>query len=62
MITWAGLEMPAFRWIFANAADVINGNFVGFAILIGYLGLWTWYYKHMSKREEVAAQDMGIGA
>ncbi len=62
LITWNGLEAPGFRWIFAQAADVINGNFMGIVFLIGYLGICVWYYKYMSKREAEVIEELGLGA
>lgn len=62
LITWNGLEAPGFRWVFAQAADVINGNLMGVFILVGYLAICAWYYKYMSKREVEVAEELGLGA
>jgi PTS system galactitol-specific IIC component len=48
-LIWSTLEAPAFRWIMAQAANVINGEFLGIIILAGYAALAVWYYKHMTK-------------
>ena len=56
MLTWFGLEAPEFRWIFAHGANIINGDIVGIVALVAYLGLYTWYFKHMSAREKALAK------
>ncbi|RKD30520.1 PTS galactitol transporter subunit IIC [Thermohalobacter berrensis] len=62
LITWNGMEMPVFRWVFSQGADIINGNFLGFAILVGWLAIYVWYYKHMKKREEIAEKELSANA
>nr|WP_279380117.1 PTS transporter subunit IIC [Sporosalibacterium faouarense] len=62
LITWNGMEMPVFRWVFSQGADIINGNIVGLGVLIAWLALFVWYYKHMSKREEQAEQELSTNA
>lgn len=56
MITWFGLEAPDFRWIMAHGANIVNGDIVGFVILIGYLALAVWYFKYMSAKEKALAE------
>ncbi len=62
LITWNGMEMPVFRWVFSQGADIINGNFVGLAILAGWLVLYAWYYKHMKKRELEVENELNANA
>jgi PTS system galactitol-specific IIC component len=62
LITWNGLEMPVFRWVFSQGADIINGNFIGLGILIGWLAIYAWYYKHMKKREEQVEKEISVNA
>jgi PTS system galactitol-specific IIC component len=58
MITWNGMEMPVFRWVFSQGADIINGNFGGLAILIGWLVIYAWYYKQMNSREAELEKEL----
>ncbi len=62
LITWNGMEMPVFRWVFSQGADIINGNVAGLGILAGWLALYVWYYKHMKKREALVEQELGTNA
>lgn len=62
LITWNGMEMPVFRWVFSQGADIINGNFVGLAILVGWLAIYAWYYKHMKSREEQVEKELSANA
>lgn len=62
LITWNGLEAPAFRWIFAHAANIINGEFIGIILLAGYLVVYVWFFKFMSKKEAEAAKELGLNA
>lgn len=56
-VTWFGLEAPVFRWAISNGLNIVNGNIVGFVLLIAYFALCVWYYKYMSKREEELKEE-----
>ncbi len=60
MITWNGMEAPEFRYVFARAANIINGDILGIVLLAGYIALYVWYFKHMKAREEEAAKELGV--
>lgn len=60
MITWNGMEAPEFRYVFARAANIINGDYFGLVLLVGYIALYIWYFKYMTKREAEAAKDLGL--
>lgn len=60
LITWNGMEAPAFRWVLAHGANVINGEYMGVIALAGYVVLWIWYYKHMTQKELEAAEELGL--
>ena len=60
MITWNGMEAPEFRYVFARAANVINGDYLGLILLVGYIALYIWYFKYMTQREMEAAKDLGL--
>lgn len=60
MITWNGMEAPEFRYVFARAANIINGDILGIVLLAGYIALYVWYFKHMKAREEEAAKEIGV--
>ncbi len=60
MITWNGMEAPEFRYVFARAANVINGDYFGLILLVGYIALYIWYFKYMTQREVEAAKDLGL--
>lgn len=49
-ISWAGMEMPVFRYVFARAANVINGDFLGILLLAGWGVLWYFYVKEFKAR------------
>lgn len=50
MISWSTIEYPAFRYIFAHAANIINGEFIGIILAVLWLGLFAWYIKGMKER------------
>lgn len=52
MISWSTIEYPVFRYVFAHAANVINGEFIGLIAAAAWLGLFAWYMKGMRKRNE----------
>lgn len=60
MITWNGMEAPEFRYVFSRAANVINGDYFGLVLLVGYIALYAWYFKHMKAKEEEAAKELGL--
>lgn len=59
MITWNGMEAPEFRYVFARAGNVVNGDYFGLVLLAGYVALIVWYYKHMTEREKEAEKALG---
>lgn len=52
MISWASMEMPVFRYVFSQASDVINGNFIGLIFLAVWGGLWFLYVKEWNVRNK----------
>lgn len=54
MITWSTIEYPDFRYLFAHAA---NGEIIGIAGAIVWLGLFVWYYKGMKVRNKKIDQE-----
>jgi Phosphotransferase system, galactitol-specific IIC component len=58
MLTWSTMEAPEFRYVFAQAAQIINGKFVGLILLAGYAALYVWYYKYMTKKEAEVAKEL----
>ena len=52
MISWASMEMPVFRYVFSQASDVINGNFIGLILLAVWGGLWFLYVKEWKERNK----------
>lgn len=60
MITWNGMEAPEFRYVFARAANIINGDYLGLLLLVGYIALYVWYFKHMKARETEAAKGLEL--
>lgn len=54
MITWSTIEYPDFRYLFAHAA---NGEIIGIAGAVVWLGLFVWYYKVMKNRNKVMEQE-----
>ncbi|WAA09089.1 PTS galactitol transporter subunit IIC [Fervidibacillus albus] len=50
MISWSTIEYPSFRYIFAHAANIINGEFIGIILAVLWLGLFAWYIKGMKER------------
>ncbi len=59
-LTWFGLEAPGFRYVMAHGANIINGDWLGVLLLGGYLALFAWYYKYMTKREAEVAKELGL--
>jgi PTS system galactitol-specific IIC component len=56
-LTWFGLEAPGFRWVMAHGANIVNGDVIGLVMLIGYIGLSFWYYRHMKTRNAKLEQE-----
>ncbi|MCM3726583.1 PTS galactitol transporter subunit IIC [Neobacillus cucumis] len=54
LITWSTIEYPDFRYLFAHAA---NGEIIGIAGAIVWLGLFVWYYKGMKVRNKKIDQE-----
>lgn len=50
-ITYFGVEAPEMRWALAHGLNIINGDFLGLAALVGFFGLFFWYMKDMKKRD-----------
>ncbi|MGH4121220.1 PTS galactitol transporter subunit IIC [Clostridium sp.] len=50
-IAFFGVEMPELRWALAHGLNIIHGDVVGLASLIGFFGLFFWYAKDMKKRD-----------
>jgi PTS system galactitol-specific IIC component len=57
MISWSTIEYPVFRYIFAHAANIINGEFAGFIAAIIWLGLFAWYIKGMRARTKAFEEE-----
>lgn len=58
LITWNGMESPVFRFVFARGANVINGDIVGVVLLVAWLAIYVWYFKHMKRREEIVGKKL----
>lgn len=52
MLSWFGIEAPVFRWTIAQAADVINGNFIGVILFGAWLACFFYYVSYMKKRNK----------
>ncbi len=52
LISWAGMEMPVFRYVFSRAANIINGDFLGIVMLVAWAGLWYLYVKEFTARNK----------
>jgi PTS system galactitol-specific IIC component len=50
-LTYYGIEGPEFRWTIAHAANIINGDIIGLALFICFIGLFFWYAKYMKRRD-----------
>ena len=61
-ITWSTMEAPEFRYVMAQAAQIINGKFLGLVLLAGYALIYVWYYKYMTKKEAEVAKELGLDA
>lgn len=62
MISWSTIEYPVFRYLFAHAANVMNGEFLAFIGAILWFGLFAWYVKGMRARsEEIEKEEEGYG-
>jgi len=57
MLSWSTIEYPVFRYIFAHAANIINGEFAGFIAAIIWLGLFAWYIKGMRARTKAFEEE-----
>ncbi len=57
MISWSGMEMPVFRFVFSRAANIINGDFLGIAMLVGWLALWFLYVKEFKARNKAFDEE-----
>ncbi|OIJ18945.1 PTS galactitol transporter subunit IIC [Anaerobacillus alkalidiazotrophicus] len=57
LLSWSTLEYPVFRYVFANAANVVNGQFWGLVAAIIWMVLFVWYYKGMKKRSEMIEKN-----
>ncbi|MGM9927048.1 MAG: PTS galactitol transporter subunit IIC [Bacillus sp. (in: firmicutes)] len=57
MLSWSTLEFPDFRYAFAQAADVVNGNYWGLLLAAAWLGLFVVYYRGMKARYAKQAQQ-----
>lgn len=56
MVSWASMEAPEFRFVFAKAANVVNGDYVGLLLLAGWGVLWFLYVKEFAKRNKKFAE------
>lgn len=52
LLSWSSLELPIFRYIFAYATDMVNGNFWGILGAIIWVILFVWYYRGMTERNK----------
>lgn len=52
LLSWSSLELPVFRYIFAYATDIVNGNFWGILGAIIWVILFVWYYRGMTERNK----------
>lgn len=50
MLSWSTLELPDFRYVFAQASDVVNGNYFGLILAAAWLALFVVYYRGMKAR------------
>ncbi len=60
LISNSSIDGPIFTYAFSQVFDVINGNFVPLAILVGWLGCFAVYYKMLvneSKEEAVEVNE-----
>ncbi|MFD3157732.1 PTS galactitol transporter subunit IIC [Haloimpatiens sp. FM7330] len=60
LLAYFGIESPDFRWAMAHGANIINGDILGLVVLIGYLALFVWYYKHMKKVDAEIDKKNGV--
>lgn len=58
-ITWGTMEMPEFRYAFAQIANIFTGNIFPGIIILPALAALYWYYVKLMKQKEaaLAAQD-----
>ncbi|PLR75218.1 PTS galactitol transporter subunit IIC [Bacillus sp. V3-13] len=59
LISWSTIEYPVFRYVFAHAANVINGEILGLIGAIVWLGLFIWYLKGMKKVSDRIVTEEG---
>ncbi|RSK54622.1 PTS galactitol transporter subunit IIC [Bacillus canaveralius] len=59
LISWSTIEYPVFRYVFAHAANVINGEILGLIGAIVWLGLFVWYLKGMKKVSQKIVTEEG---
>ncbi|BCU81331.1 PTS galactitol transporter subunit IIC [Polycladomyces abyssicola] len=57
-LSWSSIELPDFRYIFAQASNIVHGEFLGLVLAIGWLGLFYWYYKGMQKRANQLSTEL----
>ncbi|MGG3640149.1 PTS galactitol transporter subunit IIC [Bacillus gobiensis] len=60
LLSWSTLEYPDFRYIFAQAGEITEGNFLGIILAAVWIALFIVYYKMMSKRTEKIESQSGF--